>query len=153
MIIPSMKSCCPTEAELLPGDHLCVKRKGRFYTHHGIYLGNGRVIHVSGSLREKIDPEVRETDLPGFLKGGPLKRREHKKRRPAAETTRIAEQRLADKEYSMLWNNCEHFATYCATGKRKSSQVRRAVSGLGTLAGGVAVVILGRTMSFIWRRY
>ena len=68
------RSARSTESDLLPGDHIYVKRKGRFYTHHGIYIGDRKVIHTAGSLREKVDPEVRETDLFRFLKGGILKR-------------------------------------------------------------------------------
>ena len=64
-----------SEAGLLPGDHIYVKRTTRHYKHHGIYIGQGKVIHVSGSIREKRDPEVCETDLSIFLNGGILRRR------------------------------------------------------------------------------
>ncbi|MBW1856194.1 MAG: lecithin retinol acyltransferase family protein, partial [Deltaproteobacteria bacterium] len=104
---------------LLPGDHIYVKRKTRFYIHHGIYIGEGKVIHFTGSIREKVDPEVRETDLTRFLKGGKLKRRNYQKRLSATETIRIAKKQLSNKNFSMIWNNCEHFSTYCATGKKK----------------------------------
>ena len=136
-----------TEADLLPGDHICVRRRGRFYTHHGIYMGNGKVVHFAGSIREKIDPVVQETDLSGFLKGEILRRRDYKERLPASETIRIAKEQLSDGSYSMIWNNCEHFATYCATGKKKSRQVKRFLSGLGTVAVGVALFVLTRLVS------
>ncbi|MCJ7595270.1 MAG: lecithin retinol acyltransferase family protein [Desulfobacterales bacterium] len=142
-----------TEADLLPGDHICARRTSRFYTHHGIYMGDGKVIHVTGSIREKVDPEVRETDLSTFLKGGTLKRRQYKVRLPPSETIRIAKRHISDKSYSMIWNNCEHFATYCATGKRKSRQVRRALSGLSTVAAGVIVVVVARLVSSMLRRW
>jgi len=132
---------------LLPGDHIYVKRKTRFYTHHGIYIGDGKVIHFTGSIREKVDPEVRETNLSRFLKGDKLKRRNYKKGLNASETIRIAKEQLSDKNFSMIWNNCEHFATYCATGKKKSRQVKRALSGLSTVVGaGVALYALARTV-------
>jgi hypothetical protein len=79
-----------TEADLLPGDHICVRRRGSFCTHHGIYMGDGKVVHFAGSIREKIDPVVHETDLSRFLKGGILRRRDYKERLPASETIRIA---------------------------------------------------------------
>lgn len=141
-----------TEADLMPGDHICVRRTSRFYTHHGIYMGDGKVIHVTGSIREKVHPEVRETDLTGFLKGGTLKRREYKERLPASETVRIASRHISDKSYSMIWNNCEHFATYCTTGRRNSRQVKRAMSGLSTVAAGVIVVVAARLVSSMFRR-
>lgn len=141
------KSARLTEAELLPGDHICVRRRGRFYTHHGIYIGDGKVIHFTGSIREKVNPEVHETDLSSLLKGEILRRRDYKKRLPACETINLAREQLLDKSYSMIWNNCEHFATYCATGKKKSRQVRRAISGLSTLAAGVVLFVVRRIVS------
>ncbi len=136
-----------TETNLLPGDHIYVKRKGRFYTHHGIYMGDGKVIHFAGSIREKIDPVVHETDLSKFLKGGILRWRDYKQGLPASETIRIAREQLSDRSYSMIWNNCEHFATYCATGKKKSQQVKRVLSGLSTVAVGVVLFVLTRVVS------
>jgi hypothetical protein len=141
-----------TEEDLLPGDHICVKRKGRFYTHHGIYMGEGKVIHFTGSIREKVDPEVHETDLSRFLKGEKLGRRNYMKRLPASETIRIAKEQLSDRSYSMIWNNCEHFATYCATGKKNSRQAKRALSGLSTVAAGVVLYVLTRAVSSLVRR-
>lgn len=146
------KSARLTEADLLPGDHICVRRKGKFYTHHGIYMGDGKVVHFAGSIREKIDPVVHETDLSRFLKGGILRRRDHKQRLPASETIRIAREQLSNGSYSMVWNNCEHFATYCATGRKKSRQVKRVLSGLGTVAAGVALFVLTRAVSSQGRR-
>ena len=141
------------EADLLPGDHICVRRRGGLYTHHGIYLGEGKVMHLAGSMREKVDPEVHETELSRFLKDGTLRRREYTKRLSASETIEIAKQQLSDKTYSMIWNNCEHFATYCATGEKKSRQVERALSGLRTTtAAGVAFYILARAAWSFLRR-
>ncbi len=130
---------------VLPGDHIYVKRKTRFYTHHGIYIGEGKVIHFTGSIREKVDPEVRETTLARFLKGRKLKRRNYHKRLSATETIRIAKEQLSNKNFSMIWNNCEHFAAYCATGKKKSRQVKRVLSSLSTVVGaGIALYALAR---------
>ena len=53
-------------------------------------------------------------------------------------------------EYNLVFNNCEHFATYCATGKKKSGQIQKAVAavaigvavGIGvTVAVGVGVIM------------
>ena len=115
-------------------------------------MGDGKVIHVTGSIREKVDPQVRETNLSGFLKGGTLKRRKHEQRLPASETVSIAKRHILDRSYSMIWNNCEHFATYCATGKRKSGQVRRVMGGLSTVAAGAVVVAMARLVSSMLRR-
>ena len=143
----SSRSVRLSEEDLLPGDHIYVKRSSRFYKHHGIYVGHGKVIHVSGSIREKVSPEVRESDLSSFLKGGVPRRRVYKKGRlPASETIRTAKNLLRNEDYSMARNNCEHFATYCVTGKKKSLQVRKIMAGLGTATAGIVVVFLSRAI-------
>ena len=142
-----LQSMLLSEADLLPGDHIYVKRGTRLYKHHGIYIGHAKVIHLSGSIREKRHPEVRETDLSAFLKDGTLRRRVYKKRLPASETIRIANKQLRNGSYSILWNNCEHFATYCVTGKKKSRQVKKIVYGLTTVTGGIVLFALTRALS------
>ena len=44
-------------------------------------------------------------------------------------------------EYNMIVNNCEHFATYCATGKKSSGQVQKTVAA-GVIGAGIGVGIL-----------
>jgi hypothetical protein len=126
-----------SEKDLNPGDHIYVRRL--VYSHHGIWAGDGTVIHYTGEVKEKKDPLIRETDIEAFLKGGKLKRRDYKKRLPLSETLSLAKKHLSDSSYSLALNNCEHFATYCATGKRKSRQLRESVGGLV----GIALTIAG----------
>jgi len=126
-----------SEEDLNLGDHIYVRRL--VYSHHGIYAGDGNVIHYSGEEKEKKDPLIRETDIEDFLKGGKLRRRNYKKRLPPSETLSLAKKHLSKNSYSLALNNCEHFATYCATGKKKSRQLREAVGGLV----GIALTITG----------
>ena len=128
-----------TEEDLKPGDHIYVRRKGILYSHHGIYAGERSVIHFKGLEKEKINPVVKETDLDHFLQGGKLRRRDYKKRLPHSETLKIAKGGLSNSGYSLGFNNCEHFVSYCATGKKKSKQIRRTIGGII----GVAVVATG----------
>ena len=121
------------EKDLNSGDHIFVRRKGLLYSHLGIYAGEGNVIHFKGAEKEKRDPAVIITDIDNFLNGGKLRRRDHKERLPYSESLGIAREHLSKKGYSLRVNNCEHFATYCATGKKKSRQVRRAVGSMATL--------------------
>jgi len=121
-----------SEKDLNLGDHIYVRRL--VYSHHGIYAGDGNVIHYTGEEKEKKDPLIRETDIEAFLKGGKLRRRDYKKRLPPSETLSLAKKHLSDNSYSITLNNCEHFAAYCATGKRKSRQLREAVGGLVEIA-------------------
>ena len=134
---------------LNPGDHIYVRRKALLYSHHGIYAGEGQVIHFKGAVKEKKDPVVIKTDLANFLNGGKLKRRDYKKRLPHAETFRIAKDHLSQKGYSLAFNNCEHFATYCATGKKRSAQVRNVIGGIvgATFTVVAALIRKKRTMT------
>jgi hypothetical protein len=132
------------EKDLNQGDHIYVRRKGLLYSHHGIYFGEGTVIHFKGAAREKKDPVVIKTDIENFLNGGKLKRRDYKKSLPNAETLRIAKAHLSKKGYSLAFNNCEHFASYCATGKKRSVQVRNVVGGIVGAAVAVAAAFIGK---------
>jgi hypothetical protein len=124
------------------GDHIYVRRL--LYSHHGIYTGDGNVIHYSGEEKEKKDALVRETGIEDFLKGGKLRRRDHKKRLPPSGTLILASKHLFDHGYSLAWNNCEHFATYCATGRKKSTQVRTVVGGFLGIALAITGTIIQR---------
>ena len=103
------------------------------YSHHGIYAREGTVIHFKGEDKEKRDPAVMLTEIESFLNGGKLRRRNYQERLPHSESLRIAREHLSEKGYSLPFNNCEHFATYCATGKKKSKQVRRAFGSVVTI--------------------
>jgi hypothetical protein len=128
-----------TEEDLKSGDHIYVRRKGILYSHHGIYAGEGSAFHFKGLEKEKINPVVKETGLDPFLQGGKLRRRDYKKRLPHPETLKIAKEELSNSGYSLGLNNCEHFVSYCATGKRKSKQIRKTVGGII----GVVIVTTG----------
>jgi len=112
-----------SERDLSPGDHIYVRRKAVLYTHHGIYAGRGKVFHFKGEMKEKKEPIVKITTLGDFLKGGKLRRRDYKKRFPHSESLRIAKGHLSNNGFSLAFNNCEHFASYCVTGKKRRKEV------------------------------
>ena len=122
-----------TDQDLIQGDHIYVRRRGLLYSHHGIYAREGTVIHFKGEDKEKRDPAVMLTEIESFLNGGKLRRRNYQERLTHSESLRIAREHLLEKGYSLPFNNCEHFATYCATGKKKSKQVRRAIGSFVTI--------------------
>ncbi len=109
------------------GDHIYVRRRAR-YSHHGIYCGDGTVIHYvggRGTLRR-----VERTSLEPFASGGEIRVRAYRTRLPVEEIVRNAESKLGTHGYHLVRNNCEHLATWSATGLPKSSQVRRwAIAG------------------------
>ena len=47
------------------------------------------------------------------------------------KTVERAESRLGERAYNIATNNCEHFATWCKTGKSESSQVQRFLESIG----------------------
>ena len=102
------------------GDHVYVRRR-RGYTHHGIDCGDGTVIHYSG---EPGRPgEIRQSALEEFLVGGRLQTRHYRHRHSPTKTLRLARSRLGEQSYSLVFNNCEHFAEWCVTGTPRSVQV------------------------------
>ncbi len=136
-----------TEKKLNYGDHIYVRRKGLLYAHHGIYAGEGTVIHFKGTVKEKKDPAVIITDIDNFLNRGKLQRRNYKKRLPPSEALRIAREHLSKKGYSLTFNNCEHFATYCVTGKKTSRQIRGVVGGIAGIIFTVAAAVFRKKMA------
>ena len=115
-----------------PGSHLVSSRLG--YTHHGIYVGNGEVVHYL------LDEGVTLSDLEEFSCGNAVWVRTH----PGApysgeECARRALSRLGEDQYNLVFNNCEHFATWCATGEQRSPQVERAAGGVAAAAATAAV--------------
>ncbi len=111
-------------SQLTPGSHLVTHRRG--YDHHGIYLGNGRVIHYAGRLRY---PEglVEEVTVAEFCRGRALavERSTAGMSFDPEEIVRRARSRLGEQGYRVLSNNCEHFCSWCTNGQSRSSQVER----------------------------
>lgn len=109
------------------GDHLWVRRTG--YSHHGIYCGDGTVIHFSGDPGSKKRACIFRSDLDSFSIGETIQVVEYGERFGPNETVRRAESRLGESGYSLFGNNCEHFATWCCTGKHQSDQVVGVATG------------------------
>ena len=125
-------------------DHIYVSRGA--YTHHGVDAGDGTVIHFTGEPgAAKINAAIERTLMDDFLKGGELKIRRYGNRDDADTTMSRAESRLGDSDYHLVVNNCEHFATWCCTGRNSSQQVRGAgsLTAHGALAGTTVAATTG----------
>ena len=125
------------------GDHIYVMRRGG-YTHHGIDCGDRTVIHFSGEPGSaKLAACIVRSTMHDFLQDGDLKVRKYGRRDDAETTVNRAESKLGATGYQLVTNNCEHFATWCCTGKSASRQVR----GVGSLTaqGGVAATTAAAT--------
>ena len=72
---PTVDSPAP---RLRIGDHLVSAR--RFISHHGIYVGNGQVIHYAGLATGLQAGPVKISPLQDFLANHPYKVREYKTR-------------------------------------------------------------------------
>ena len=115
------------------GDHIYVHRG--LYWHHGIYVGNNLSIHFDGEPGGNLgDARIKEVSLEQFAKGGIPKRLEHKNARYSnTETVKRARLRLGEDGYSLIKNNCEHFAYWCRTGRHHSPQVNNYIRAASIL--------------------
>lgn len=121
------------------GDHIRVFRAGGLYTHHGIYVAKDEVIHFTGTegdgVLDSADNEVISTSLDEFLKGGDLEVKEYTDEEypdlfPVEAIVSYARACIGDAGYSLIFNNCEHFANMCTLGRFRSPQVERVAAGM-----------------------
>ena len=126
--------------ENLPlGAHLTTPRRG--YVHHGIYAGAGGVIHYAGLNRAFRSGPIEEVPIERFACGHAVQVKAWVAPRFSGEAAIArARARLGENRYSVLANNCEHFAQWCISGTSRSEQVdslaarlRGALGGLGSL--------------------
>ncbi len=109
-------------AELPLGAHLLTRRQG--YMHHGIYAGQGRVIHYAGFASALRAGPVEETSLEAFAAGCAVAvRLAPCARFVGIEAVTRARSRLGENRYRLLSNNCEHFCSWCLFGESRSEQV------------------------------
>jgi hypothetical protein len=104
------------------GSHIVTPRRG--YLHHGIYVGNGKVVHYAGLCHGIRSGPVEEVALARFARGRPVWiRSDVASNFDANETVRRARSRLGEDCYRLLTNNCEHFCEWCLRGTPRSHQV------------------------------
>lgn len=104
------------------GAHLRTPRWG--FVHHGLYVGNERVIHYAGFKAWLCRGPVEEVTLAEFAGGRPVQLQARSAARYAGlAAVRRARARLGEDRYGFLSNNCEHFVEWCLSGVSRSSQV------------------------------
>ena len=111
----------PPEFILAAADHLQVPRQHGLFRHHGIDLGDGTVAHYLEGR------EILRSSRDDFSQGQPVVVVDHVKASPAGVTLRRAMSRIGEQNYNLLFNNCEHFATWCKTGRHHSGQIDSAL--------------------------
>jgi hypothetical protein len=106
------------------GAHLVTPRK--WYEHHGVYVGNGRVVHYSGFCHGYHAGPVEEVSLADFERGQGFRVRAHAHTIFSSEQIAArARSRVGESGYRLFANNCEHFCEWCVTGRSRSRQVER----------------------------
>ncbi|MEH8123744.1 lecithin retinol acyltransferase family protein [Aeromonas veronii] len=119
-----------TTPPLTLGDHLAIQRLG--YSHHGLYVGNGQVIHYQGSFaNDDQTGQIGLSMLDDFHRGQPLQVVSHSSRPfSPEECVARAFSRLGEQDYHLLFNNCEHFVLWCIEDRHSSPQVSHATTAL-----------------------
>lgn len=129
------------------------------YRHYGVYVGDGRIVHFTGSKGHEINPHlafIQETSLETFLAGdvGGIDRR-LSRAFSREEVVRRAKSRVGKGlgTYNLMLNNCEHFASWCATGIYRSNQVEHIAARLLGANGRVLLAhVANRVASDRWSR-
>ncbi len=118
------------------GDHLKVKRFGGIYSHHGIYLGDAKVVHLTGGIKQGIpvlsggngSASIQIDDIKVFENGDKsivVNKFAKKDKKNIEDLLICVESKLGDNiPYNIILNNCEHFANELSIKTRKSQQVK-----------------------------
>uniref|UniRef100_A0A8C2Y4R6 Lecithin retinol acyltransferase n=1 Tax=Coturnix japonica TaxID=93934 RepID=A0A8C2Y4R6_COTJA len=105
------------------GDLLEVPRT--LFIHFGIYLGENRVAHLMPDILPAFTDDRRQIQRVVTNKRilvNHMDRLFKDQVLGSEEAARRAEKLVGATAYSLLWNNCEHFVTYCRYGAPVSFQ-------------------------------
>jgi HRAS-like suppressor 3 len=140
------------EGEIPPlAAHLLTVRCG--YVHHGIHVGEGKVVHYAGLSRGWRAAPVEQVPLRTFARGRSVWVRSHANPRfDCDEIMQRARSRMGECGYKILSNNCEHFCEWCIQGESRSRQVEtlRQMPRRVLLAV-LRVVVVGSHALFSWQ--
>jgi hypothetical protein len=112
------------------GAHLTTPRLG--FVHHGLYVGNGRVVQYTGFKSWLRIGPVEEVSLAEFSRGRAVTVKRTAGRFAGAAAVARARPRVGENFYRLLSNNCEHFVEWCITGVSRSFQVERVFGQVST---------------------
>jgi hypothetical protein len=146
--VTGLGQLAPQRQEPPLGSHLVTPRRG--YLHHGIYVGDGRVVHYAGLAGGLHRGPVEEVPMARFTRGHPVWVKSHAPSNfDSREVIRRARSRVGEDGYRLLTNNCEHFCEWCVRGEHRSYQVDALLSRLRVLNATIrfvtqSVPLLGR---------
>jgi len=130
---------------LCRGSHICVDRPGGI-RHDGIYVGDGRVIHMAsrpGHNKDKRGASIQLGTLTAFAAGQPVTVRPYVHADDPDVIIERAMSRLGDGDYNLVFNNCQHFARWCVTGEQVSEQVNAGTARAGAVLAPVIGMPVG----------
>ena len=128
-----------------------------YYYHHGVHLRNCRVIHFFGANKKDATP--RTCNMNEFHSRGEVDGKIYRAVYndtavvlPFAKTDALAKEVLKDpgkwREYDIISNNCETFATCLKTGRGFSDQASNAMLyGITTIVSSFSLIVA------IWYNY
>jgi hypothetical protein len=94
------------------------------FWHHGVYVGDGNVVHYGALIHDVIRKPVEEVSVEKFAQGRPVFVVEHAERTlHVEEIVNRVRSRLGENRYRLLTNNCEHFCEWALHGEARSFQV------------------------------
>ena len=143
-----LEQLAPQHQEPPLGSHLVTPRRG--YLHHGIYVGDGRVVHYAGLACGLNRGPIEEVSLARFTRGRPVWIQPHVPSNfECREVIRRARSRVGENCYRLLTNNCEHLCEWCLRGEHRSYQVEALLARLRALHAEIrfvaqSVSVLGR---------
>lgn len=159
------------------GDHIKVRRFYGLYSHHGVYVGDNNVLHLTGDPKRGSPmflcgegmASVKINDLKEFESGGEslivkAVKKDMDKSIFMQEVNQLVNK---DREYNLVLHNCEHFANKITDNEEKSQQIQSMwyatslggfVSMVGvytfhTLTGSIILPVIFTTMSFLGLQY
>lgn len=104
-----------TDTNLPPiGAHIYSYRQN-YYSHHGIYVGDYRVVHYlkDGVQSTSIEYFSQDRNTGEYHTVKTLTEAGSPSTFSVEEIVRRAKSRLFENDYNLLFNNCEHFARWC----------------------------------------
>jgi hypothetical protein len=143
-LAPAEEPWGPSGMEQEPGlgTHLATSRLG--YSHHGIYIGNGKVVHYAGLSQYWRSGPVEEVTVSDFVSGHPVRIVDHAESTYLAhDIVRRARSRVGEHDYHLLTNNCEHLCNWCVSGLGHSTQIRRPFDCLSRALHLAAIIVTG----------
>ena len=102
------------------GSHLMVDF--RWYQHHGISLGDGRVVHFGRGVFDMLNACIEVVSEDIFSAGKKIKVINSPTEFEPAVIVERALGRVGERGYELFENNCEHFVSWCRSGEMSSRQ-------------------------------